>query len=65
MSHRCPATGCLSILPTNILMCREHWFQVPLHLRRQVGETWRSKDRKGYFHYREAAIKVVNEKLER
>jgi hypothetical protein len=64
MSHKCPANNCPVILPTNILMCREHWRQVPRYLRMQVGEAWRRVDRKGYFHYREQAIKAVNEPQE-
>ena len=38
MSHACHAVGCRIAIDPQMLMCRDHWFQVPVDLRRAV---WR------------------------
>ena len=38
----CPAAGCGISIRRGVFMCREHWFQVPAPLRRQINDTWRA-----------------------
>jgi hypothetical protein len=40
-AHTCPGPGCASQVPTEMLACREHWFQVPKALRDEVWASWR------------------------
>ena len=35
---RCYATGCVRSVKPEMLMCRDHWYRVPVGLR---GEVWR------------------------
>ena len=35
----CQITGCTREVPPRHLMCREHWFEVPVELRNQVEES--------------------------
>ena len=32
----CDAPGCSSEIPRSRLMCRPHWFALPIHLRREI-----------------------------
>lgn len=41
MPHLCHATACPRPVPREMLMCRPHWFMVPVPLRRQVWLTYR------------------------
>lgn len=36
LKHRCAAQGCTREVPVRMLMCRTHWFRVPLHLRNRI-----------------------------
>lgn len=40
MPHKCPGPGCPVQVPDHMLMCRPHWFKVPLPLRSDVWATW-------------------------
>lgn len=42
-THPCPARGCGLLTPTRYFMCRQHWSQVPHHLKADI---WR--------HYRQS-----------
>lgn len=39
--HHCHAAGCTVHVPPEMLMCKFHWFQVPLPLRNRVWATYR------------------------
>jgi hypothetical protein len=41
-THYCPIPGCKRKICRPLLMCRDHWYQVPLDVRRAV---WRLYDR--------------------
>lgn len=41
-THKCPIPGCTVQCRSSIVMCREHWFQVPKPLRERVWATWRT-----------------------
>lgn len=38
---RCRAEGCDVEVPSELLMCRRHWFMVPAELRRRVQAAYR------------------------
>jgi hypothetical protein len=38
-SHNCAAIGCTKMIPLAWLMCRSHWFSVPMQIRHRVWET--------------------------
>lgn len=41
MAHTCHAIACERSVPPQMLMCRQHWFSVPLALRNRVWATYR------------------------
>lgn len=41
MKHTCHARGCEVEVPPEMLMCRRHWFQVPVGIRRRVWAAYR------------------------
>ena len=41
MSHLCPGPGCELVVPTDMLACRRHWFQVSKPVRDEVWRAWR------------------------
>lgn len=41
MSKRCEADNCEKQVPTNMLMCKRHWFMVPKDLRDRVWAGYR------------------------
>ena len=41
----CALPGCGAPVGTGKLMCREHWYMVPLRLRRLVNRRWRALNR--------------------
>ncbi len=70
MSDDCPVPCCSTGKKRGMLMCRDHWFAVPLVLRKAVGRTWRAYLKacgpdevlpaiKAYREAREAAIANV------
>lgn len=40
MAHICHAIACERYVPPQMLMCRKHWFTVPLALRNRVWATY-------------------------
>lgn len=56
---RCAAEGCEVPVPSNLLMCRAHWYRVPVPIRRAVLHHWRNGPARSYMHAREAAIEAV------
>lgn len=41
MSHLCHAEGCHVVVPPKLLMCRPHWYMVPIHIRDLVWQHYR------------------------
>lgn len=41
MAHTCHAIACEKPVPPQMLMCKKHWFMVPLKLRNRVWATYR------------------------
>jgi hypothetical protein len=41
MTHRCPGPGCAAEVDPSMLMCPQHWYQVPKPVRSAVWRTWR------------------------
>jgi hypothetical protein len=41
-SDRCPVIGCRCQIDLARLMCRDHWYRLPKHLRDRIWATWRS-----------------------
>jgi hypothetical protein len=67
-THTCPIDGCTVQLGYGQLMCRPHWFQAPLQLRRQVVRAWRQASRRqtGWLRYleiRQSAVDAVQAKV--
>lgn len=74
MTNRaCPVAACISRRKPGHLMCREHWYLVPVATRREVNEAWRlvnanrdpmhlPDDMARYRAVRQAAIDAVNAK---
>ncbi len=44
-THRCPGPECSRRVPSNMLACSRHWFQVPREVRDEVWAAWRSLQR--------------------
>lgn len=42
MTHNCAAIGCHKQVAASMLMCRAHWYQVPLPLRNLVWAAFRN-----------------------
>ena len=60
-SHPCPVSGCSRNVAAHMLMCRPHWYQVPLPLRNAVWAAWRGGAGAGTGRHM-AAIAAVNER---
>ena len=62
--HDCPVDGCLLVIPFELLMCRAHWYTVPLNLRKDVSYFWRTAPGSpAYRLARDEAIRYVNDKI--
>lgn len=64
MSERkyvCAISDCEKVIPRTRLMCKRHWFQVPISLRNAVWDTYRRCGvlSEEYWEAREAAIHAV------
>lgn len=44
-THRCLAANCQHQVPHNLLMCNDHWRQVPEKLRAEIWKQYRRLDR--------------------
>lgn len=42
MSHPCPVPGGTATVYGDMLMCRTHWYTVPLVIRRALWSAWRN-----------------------
>ena len=45
--HLCHATDCIAPVPPKYLMCSEHWYMVPKHLRDAVWAAYRRGQERG------------------
>ena len=60
-THKCPVDNCNKQIPSHILMCTPHWYQVPSSLQRQVYAHWhRGNPIEDYLDVRAEAIRSVN-----
>lgn len=39
-THKCRANGCMRQVQKRHLMCRDHWYEVPPHIREEISEAW-------------------------
>ncbi len=68
MEHKCHARGCTVEVPSNMLMCKPHWFSVPLQFRKDVwrlynpGQEIKKKPTKKYVEAARKAIQAVARK---
>ena len=69
-THLCFVPGCECRIRISLLMCQEHWSQVPEHIQDQVGTAWEEfkywpGDREAVAKYsaaRRAAVNAVKQK---
>lgn len=70
MPHTCHAENCTVPVPPKMLMCRRHWYMVPVALRRAVWAEYRpgqeidKRPSADYMAVQRAAIEAVAEKEE-
>jgi hypothetical protein len=60
MPHKCPAPRCTVEVPDHMLMCRPHWYQVPVPLRTRVWATWRNGAGKGWADHSHAMQDAID-----
>ena len=46
-SHACPMPECMAVVPNRMLACRDHWYELPAELRREVSASYRDKSPAG------------------
>lgn len=62
-SHDCPRQGCGRRVPSHMLACARHWYQVPKPLRLAVWAAWNNGAGAGTMAHRgaiDAAISAMN-----
>jgi hypothetical protein len=47
MTHKCPAPGCESDVPDDMLACRKDWYRIPKPLRTAIWRAWRQGEGAG------------------
>lgn len=62
MAHTCHAIECEVPVPPAMLMCKPHWFRVPLALRNRVWKEYNNGITKAYCAAAKAAVTAVAEK---
>ena len=65
-AHDCPAGDCKARVAAHMLMCRPHWYMVPVRLRTAVWNAWDGGRGAGTPEHRDAimaAIEAVKAKL--
>lgn len=60
-STTCPIENCGRGIPRTLLMCRDHWFEVPPPLRREVNASARRDGYQAWLDEALAAIEAVEE----
>lgn len=61
MAHTCHAIACDVEVPPAMLMCKSHWFRVPLKLRNRVWAEYHNGITKAYCAAAKAAVTAVAE----
>jgi hypothetical protein len=62
--HKCPVEDCVLFCDWHVLMCRNHWFMVPVPVRNLIWKLWdNGRMQDGYHNARREAIDTVNAKL--
>lgn len=41
-SHECPAPSCTVQVPRSQLACRNHWYALPIDMRREISRAYRN-----------------------
>lgn len=59
MTHTCPGPGCKRRVPSHMLMCRTHWYQVPKPLRNRVYRAWDNGEGAGTGEHRDACNDAI------
>lgn len=62
MAHHCHAIACKVPVPPAMLMCKPHWFCVPLALRNRVWAEYHNGITRAYCEAAKAAVTAVAEK---
>lgn len=62
MAHHCHAIACEVKVPPAMLMCKRHWFSVPLTLRNRVWAEYHNGITKAYCEVAKRAVRAVAEK---
>jgi hypothetical protein len=57
--HTCPGPGCKRQVPQHMLMCRNHWYQVPRDLRSDVWNAWQDGAGAGTIEHTEAILAAI------
>lgn len=66
--HRCHARGCTTPVPPEMLMCKKHWYMVPLPIRRRVWNAYRPgqcDDKRPSQRWHEAATDAIRAVFEK
>ena len=53
-THACPMPGCMAVVPNRMLACRDHWYELPAELRREVSASYRDRSPTGHARHRNA-----------
>lgn len=70
-AHTCHAIGCSAVIPPRLFMCREHWYKLPYHYRKEVfryykaGQEVSKNPSRKYIQAASAAIAWLNKKTKR
>ena len=56
--HKCPMPGCSIKIPQTKLACRDHWYELPAELRREVSASNRDR-RPGSFDRHLTAVRAA------
>lgn len=62
MSHQCHAAGCQASVPPKLMMCKKHWYMLPMLMRSAIWKHYRpgqEDDKRITKEYSEAAQKAI------
>ncbi len=70
MDHKCPKDNCGEQIPSHLLACSPHWYDIPKPIRDEVNKSWRAYNKypgrsnstklRRYIAAREAAVTCLN-----
>lgn len=58
--HKCPKTGCNKQVPSHMLACRNHWFEVPKSLRDAIWDSYRNNNKGAHSANVQEAIRLLS-----